>query len=546
MKRRFYSVLICCVILFLLTIPAYAAGTKEYILDEIGMTVSMPSDYVVFSRDINANDPNLSAYGLTKDGITSLMSERNIYLNGWDADVNQEIIITMIDSPLVDFNLYSDTTLSIMATSLESEYENFGVTLTKSEIYHHTQAKFLKMNISQPNGGSTMYGLQYHTVYADKAINITMQSYSGQITATQEAVIKSIVDSVEFDTAPQTTETNSLPTGAFTYTDTKTNATFLVPANWVETPLTEEREFIDVQFTSLKEDGMVIMYGGFDLWNEMTTSERSGYTRSDIDNSIFTKSDIADAFGLASNDVKSVTYGGKEYYTATVTSDTEAYGLNFAVTMTHMVCVENGYMHWFQFSGADDNELYGDFESLLTSVGFSTSDNTRSPDVSSDPSGQFSLEGILLNLVVTIAVYSLPIIIYRYFIRKAPVEREKAKKITIIYGICAFIVMSVIIFAINGSGAAGGAILLWSWINYRMLIGGENQNQNSKGLEPVPSAITPSNTYPDNTHEEESSIPQKTYFSSADKPNEIICQNCGASLSNNSKFCHKCGAQIQK
>ena len=100
-----------------------------------------------------------------------------------------------------------------------------------------------------------------------------MQSYSGQITASQEAVIKSIVDSAEFDTDPQTAETNFLPTDAFTYTDTKTHTTFLVPANCVETPLTEERESIDVKFTSLKEDGMSIMYGfGFGL-PRCTTSE---------------------------------------------------------------------------------------------------------------------------------------------------------------------------------------------------------------------------------------------------------------------------------
>ena len=151
---------------------------------------SMPSDYVVFTRNISANDPNLSAYVLTKDVLSSLILERNIYLNGWDEDVTQEIIITMIDSPLVDFNLYSDTTLTTMATSFESEYANIGVTVIKSEIYQQDQAKFLKIYTSQPNGDSTAYGLQYYTVYADKAINITLQSYSGQIISSQEATLK--------------------------------------------------------------------------------------------------------------------------------------------------------------------------------------------------------------------------------------------------------------------------------------------------------------------------------------------------------------------
>ena len=130
-------------------------------------------------------------------------------------------------------------------------------------------------------------------------------------------------------------------------------------------------------------------------------------------------------------------------------------------------------MHWFQFNGYNDNKFYGDFETLLSSLDFPTSTGTRYSDTGSNLMGRFSPGNILLNLIATIVVYSLPIIIYRYAIRKEPMERKKAKRITIIYGICAFIVMSAATFVINGSGVAGGAIFLWSWVNYRVLTGGK-------------------------------------------------------------------------
>lgn len=168
-KHKLFAIILCCTLMLSFSMSVHAAGTTEYTLDELGMTVFMPSDYIVFTRDINANDPNLASYGLTKDSMSSLMDDRNIYLNGWDEDINQEIIVTMIDSPLIDFNLYSNTTLSTMATSFESEYKNAGVTVIKYEIYQHSQAKFLKIYISQPNGDSTAYGLQYYTVYATKS-----------------------------------------------------------------------------------------------------------------------------------------------------------------------------------------------------------------------------------------------------------------------------------------------------------------------------------------------------------------------------------------
>ena len=79
MKRILTTLLIFCFVLCLLPVSAFAA-TGTYDLDELGMSIELPSDHVVFTRDIKANDPNLSAYGLTKDGLSSLMQERSIYL----------------------------------------------------------------------------------------------------------------------------------------------------------------------------------------------------------------------------------------------------------------------------------------------------------------------------------------------------------------------------------------------------------------------------------------------------------------------------------
>lgn len=76
----------------------------------------------------------------------------------------------------------------------------------------------------------------------------------------------------------------------------------------------------------------------------------------------------------------------------------------------------------------------------------------------------------IVSVLLTITVYSLPIMIYRFAIRRAPVDKRKAKIISIIYGIAAFLVMTVIVFLFSETGTVGGSIILWSWINYRMLI----------------------------------------------------------------------------
>jgi hypothetical protein len=340
---------------------AFAADVATYDIDELDMSISLPSDDVIFTRDINASDPNLDKYELTKDSMSSYMTSRDIYLDAWDPDVNYQILVRMIESPFEDFNLLGDETLSTVASTVVSAYQDAGVTCIKSDVYQHAQAKFLKMYISQPYGDGTAYGLQYYTAYADKVIIVTLHSYTGIIDDSKESILKGIVDSVQFDTAPKLVE---------------------------------------------KESGT-------------------------MDN-----------------------------------------GLN---------------------------------------IGF-----------------------IFISLLITIAIYSLPIMIYRYAIKKSPIEPKKAKKISIIYGIAAFIVMFALILIANGSATWGGGILLWSYVNYRVLIGGKK-----------PSAGTPS------TAVYESNPVELTKENiEAEKSKDLLhyeilyCHKCGNKLLSGSMFCDKCGAKI--
>jgi len=152
---------------------------------------------------------------------------------------------------------------------------------------------------------------------------------------------------------------------------------------------------------------------------------------------------------------------------------------------------------------------------------------------------------ILLNLIATFIIYSAPIIIYRYAVKKTSVEKKKAKKITIIYGIIAFFVMSVLITLINGSGAANGSILLWSWINYRVLIGGRSNNSSSSdGFTSSPSNIESvkasnrSNSY--QSHPEINQVPL------APPTKKVLCKHCGGVVNTENNICTYCGNSYQE
>lgn len=553
MKRvAFVIVFFFCILVS--PISVFAAGYNTYELDELEISISIPNDHIVFTREISASDPNLNQYGLTKESMESLMKERNIYLNAWDRDVNYEIIVTMTENSLSNFSEISDTVLSTLATTLEDQYKQYGITVIKSEIYQHSQAKFVKLYISQQNNGETVYGLQYYTVNDGKAINITMQSYSGSISSTKEATLKAIVDSAVFWNAPVQSPVPQA-TASFRYSDDKTGIIFTVPENWSKAQFSQDREFLTAKFTSNNESGLMILYGGYDLWSEMTAAERQGLKRSDIDNSYFSKSDIADIFGLKASDVTTVTYSGKEYYKGIVTSTQNVGGLTISVTMTSLFHFENGNAYNFQTNASQTSSYYKDFESLVSSVEYPITSAISPAAPSNHPADKPSSfmnswwGRLAIDLLLTIIIHPLPIWIYRYAIKKKPVAKRTAKRIIIVDAVIVVLLMIVITIVTGGSKISFAAVLLWSCICYSSLTKGyvddsrSSDNNSHQSINAIAQAV---GDMPAESGENDMKDDAKADNYSVDKTEAArYCHKCGSPLGEGALFCHRCGTRVE-
>lgn len=119
---------------------------------------------------------------------------------------------------------------------------------------------------------------------------------------------------------------------------------------------------------------------------------------------------------------------------------------------------------------------------------------------------RFSFRNTMLDLVFTVILCSLPIIIYRYAIKKEPVEKKKARKITIIYGVCAFLVSVAIVSSSGTRASAGTAVVFWSFVNYFVLTRGHKAAQTA--------------------------------------PEVLFCSRCGSPLEPGSNFCGNCGERV--
>lgn len=382
---------------------AYAVGDEVIDLQELGLEVSVPLGYSVITRDTPANDPVFSNYGITKSEIMSQFNESNIYLNAISDIYNEEIVVTMMNNSLNNFSLLSDTVLNTFASTLVSEYKEYGINVSKYEIYQHSQAKFIKIYFD--DNANTVDGLQYYTIYEGKAMNFTMRSYEGYLSSRQEETIKTMVDSIEYDVEPPEQEVGE-DTDSFVYTDENSGVVFTVPDNWEQGDFTEDREFINAKFVSTKDQGCTILYGSTDIWEQMSVAERAGYTRKDIDNTFLTKSDIADMYDVDEQDVTTVNYDGLEYYKYEKVFVSDVYS-DISVWMTQLIFVDNGWIYVFQFSGTETHKLYSDFENLVASAEYPNALAIAEID-SFDDTGSYNDD---VSNVVTIIVFLSVVVI---------------------------------------------------------------------------------------------------------------------------------------
>ena len=407
-KKRIIQVGISLACLFsLLVLPVLAASSK-YTIPELDLTLSIPTEYDVFTLDMSSNDPLFSDYGTTKADLDAQFTASSIYLNAISTVRNEEIVVTMTDSPLTNLNGMGDTTLMTLASALVDEYTNYGITVTDYDVYHHDQLTFIRIHFHDTE--KTVYGLQFYTVSNEQAMNFTLRSYEGSISSTQKNTIYAIVDSIRLNYEVEATPTAEA-SPAFVHTDKDTGLTFTVPEGWSKISLTEQRDYLDAKFASTEDPGLVILYGSTDLWPELPASERAGYSRSDFSSELFTKQDIADIFGTSKYLVDDVTYDGVHYFKVATTTEKEAMGLKVSVTMTQLFRVENGWGYTFQFGGDESSPYYSDFVSLIKSAKY--------PEVSNSSS---VVSIVVLLVVAGIAIIAVVLII----------NRRKAKKTVIV------------------------------------------------------------------------------------------------------------------
>lgn len=105
-----------------LAIPAQAAS-DIHMIPEMELSLAIPSECLIFTRHMDQDDPLLSDYGFSLDGLMEELVAGNIYLNAVAPDGNEEIVVTMEENIISEFNGLGETSLLMLASTLKDGYE---------------------------------------------------------------------------------------------------------------------------------------------------------------------------------------------------------------------------------------------------------------------------------------------------------------------------------------------------------------------------------------------------------------------------------------
>lgn len=368
MRRRIRYLMLATVTLMLLAVPALAIQTKVYELDELDLSVGVPEGLIVVTRD---NDPGISfmdVFGETRDQLLAEMTANRVYLLVQSADYDFQINVTMSPCLIGDFNQYGDSAvLAGFASSFSPERWGVASPYTGSEIYQGTQAKFVRSRFIA-SGTTLTSGAEYITVYADRPISFDLIC-AGEVTDRQQAILKEIVDSAVFGTAPLTAD--SARTGPFAYIDPMTLASFIVPEGWYARDVSPTAGQTNLSMVCPENFAVTLNFESMDIWARLPSSETAGHSR-DGYSYLPGKQDLTQLFNITEPEVTKATYNGRDYSRCAFDVGSTSAGVEYNVRghLITLARVENGYIYLLAFTGIEADPFYPAFEELMNSVAY--------------------------------------------------------------------------------------------------------------------------------------------------------------------------------
>ncbi|MEX1377963.1 MAG: hypothetical protein AB1Z23_10910 [Eubacteriales bacterium] len=204
--KKALLIFVSIVLLVAFSTSVYAVGT--YSIPELYLNVNAPDDWIVISRNAPDNAAAAKLFNVDTNYLSNYLVENSLYIDAIKKDMSNEITIAMKQDDntkeLVSLNALSDKKLNSYIQDNSSSLFSSALNVQTApdrwgyEIYHHSQAVFIKSYVTTDIEGEQTSAIQYITIQNGQAIVVTAFADGTDITSELEATCKSFVDSIAF------------------------------------------------------------------------------------------------------------------------------------------------------------------------------------------------------------------------------------------------------------------------------------------------------------------------------------------------------------
>ncbi len=366
--KKFISFLIILVLTFL---QGYIviAQEQDYYIEELGVTMSVPDGFDVFTRGMDKNNSLFYEYGLDPDLLEASFDETGTYLYATNWDGTYDIELSIQEVSYDDFSKLSDIALEYEADVIEDTIKEVGYDVISNEIYHGKHTKYIRTYVDTKEYGIKY--IQYFTVMNEMVYIFSVKAYDCEFSEDILVAFDSMINNLTFDSEPLLEELWE-KTEPFVYTSEYSGISFKVPADYKLDEMSKKDfgygEMEGVSFVSTHDEGIAIIYSSMDLY-DVADSGFYGFERSEIDFSFLTEDVIYENVG-AVKDIEEVNFNDIPYYKAIYEYVTDIEGETINLDVKTFLTLKDGWYHQFLLIDTDKGIYYNDLIELLESADY--------------------------------------------------------------------------------------------------------------------------------------------------------------------------------
>ena len=363
MKRKF---LLLFMLMMMLTVAVHAADTKTVHIEELGVSIDVPSKTPVITQD------SASYATADKDWLSETqqsMKEKNVYLLLQNDDSSRyRCQLVALPFALERIDLFDDTVLERLLELQASTFAERGMSVSSATVFRTDHAVFFRIEFSDKAAeGRKVQGIAYYTVHNYQLLGF-MQRYEGEISKNFREHGERIINTLRFDPDPDAEPVQ----GSTEFRDNVSGAGFTVPEGWTPVGVNvDAKSFtghpsLSDSYFIRSDDETYMEYQCVDMMAWLPNLFDKLLPREEIDqDDIYI--DVVKRWIGHVRSAKTQTIGGRDYYVLEHEEKDELWGEYEA---TSVVFIQNGCAYLLRFSGTADHPRYADFLSVVETAEF--------------------------------------------------------------------------------------------------------------------------------------------------------------------------------